>query len=303
MLPKKLSDFISTTDPTTGVRYYKDKNTLDKQYASVTTIISKFEDKSFLKQWRKQVGEEEANKVMVQSSSLGTRVHKANELFFTDRERYQEYVSSIETEVYTRHLCYLPILEQVTILGHNDIPLLEQKLICEVKVDNEMYGFGGTPDLVSVITRERAKQLFFKNHYLKSLVDEDYFPEDQKNITFVADYKNWRGKAKSSADLLKTCLQLSAYMILVNQFVEEPFKIRNGFIFGSNCENKLLIYHLNFSKMCWYAHWFLNFTKAFYTKESLNWHSFKSLSLDGEVSYKPVRLYIKNGNNAQGDSQ
>jgi hypothetical protein len=299
MLPKKLSDFISTTDPTTGVRFYKDKNTLDKQYASVTTIIGKFEDKSFLKQWRKNVGEEEAEKVMVQSSSLGTRVHKANELFFTNTDRYQEYLSGIETEIYTRHKCYIPILEQVTILGHSNTPLLEQKLICEVKVDEEMYGFGGTPDLVGAMDLNRVNNLFYKTHHLKALISEDYFPKDLPHISFVADYKNWRGKSKSSADLLKTCLQLSAYMVLVNQFVEEPYKIRHGFIFGSNSENKLLIYHLDFPKMCWYAHWFLNFTKAFYTGQNLSWHSFKAFSLDGEKSYKPTRLYIGTGSNAE----
>jgi len=289
-MPKKLSDFISTTDPATGVRFYKDKNDLEKQYASVTTIISKFEDKEFLKQWRKNVGEEEAQKIMVHASSLGTRVHKANELFFTNKDKYYEYLRDIEPEIYVRHQCYIPILNQVTILGYLEVPLLEQKLICEIKVQDKMYGFGGTPDLVGVMDKERASQLFYKNHHCKTLIDSDYFKE---NPTFVADYKNWRGNSKSSADLLKTCLQLSAYMILVNQFVEEPYKIRNGFIFATNSENKLMIYHLDFSSMCWYAKWFMHFVKAFYDDTRLDWALFKKYSLEGEKSYKPNRLYMK----------
>ena len=42
---------------------------------SVTTILSKTKDKSFLKKWRNRVGEKEAEKIMRESAQIGTALH------------------------------------------------------------------------------------------------------------------------------------------------------------------------------------------------------------------------------------
>lgn len=44
-------------------------------YPSVTTILSDSIDKSYLIEWRKRVGEEEANRITKKSSSRGTKLH------------------------------------------------------------------------------------------------------------------------------------------------------------------------------------------------------------------------------------
>jgi hypothetical protein len=299
MAISKLSDIVTTTDPETGIRSYIDKNSLETQYKSVTTIIGKFEDKEFLKVWRNQVGEDAAKEIMQNSASLGTRVHKANELYFTSpSDKYLSYTHDLDTQTYTRHRCYLPLLANLTVLGHYDTPLLEQKLITEVVIEGSKYGFGGTPDLVGTMAIDRACKLFYPNWHLKNTIDESFFNKhdlERKQITFVADYKNWRGNSKGSSDLLKTFLQLSAYMILVNQFVDDPFKVRHGFIFGTTGDNKLAIYYLNFTKMCWYAQWFLYFCKAFYDDTPMSWSDFKYESFK-DNKYKPVRLYVKGVN-------
>jgi hypothetical protein len=55
-----------------GRRFYScDGHTLP----SVTTVISATEDQSWLVAWRERVGEEEANRVSREASTLGTRVH------------------------------------------------------------------------------------------------------------------------------------------------------------------------------------------------------------------------------------
>lgn len=43
---------------------------------SVTTILSKTADKTFLKEWRDRVGDEEANRITNTSTGLGTIMHK-----------------------------------------------------------------------------------------------------------------------------------------------------------------------------------------------------------------------------------
>jgi ATP-dependent exoDNAse (exonuclease V) beta subunit len=44
-------------------------------YPSITTVLSHSTDKTFLIEWRKRVGEEEANRIVKKSSSRGTKLH------------------------------------------------------------------------------------------------------------------------------------------------------------------------------------------------------------------------------------
>jgi ATP-dependent exoDNAse (exonuclease V) beta subunit len=50
-------------------------------YPSITTILSKFTDKSFLIEWRKRIGDEEANRIVKKSSSRGTKLHQVCEKY------------------------------------------------------------------------------------------------------------------------------------------------------------------------------------------------------------------------------
>jgi len=50
-------------------------------YPSITTVLSHSTDKTFLIEWRKRVGEEEANRIVKKSSSRGTKLHKICEKY------------------------------------------------------------------------------------------------------------------------------------------------------------------------------------------------------------------------------
>lgn len=52
-----------------------------KKYASVTTILSHNKDKSALFEWRKRVGEKEANRITAKSAGRGTKLHTACEKY------------------------------------------------------------------------------------------------------------------------------------------------------------------------------------------------------------------------------
>lgn len=54
---------------------------------SVTTILGATGDKTALMEWRKRVGEAEANRISQESAGLGTLVHKHIENFIEGRER------------------------------------------------------------------------------------------------------------------------------------------------------------------------------------------------------------------------
>lgn len=64
---------------TTGRKYLVD----NIKVPSVTTILSATKDKRFLDNWRRKVGDEEANRIMHQASTIGTEMHKVLEYYLT----------------------------------------------------------------------------------------------------------------------------------------------------------------------------------------------------------------------------
>ena len=71
------------TESVNGKRHYVLPN--GGLYPSITTILGWFKAKA-IKEWREKVGEEEANKVAVQSSRRGTAVHQICEAFLSNKE-------------------------------------------------------------------------------------------------------------------------------------------------------------------------------------------------------------------------
>jgi len=53
---------------------------------SVTTVLDKTSDKTALFEWRKRVGDEEANRISRESAGLGTKVHNAIEKYILGEE-------------------------------------------------------------------------------------------------------------------------------------------------------------------------------------------------------------------------
>lgn len=69
----------------TGQRLYE---TLDgSRVPSVTTILSKTKDMTALNEWRKRVGDEEANRISKESAGLGTLVHTHIENWIEGKDR------------------------------------------------------------------------------------------------------------------------------------------------------------------------------------------------------------------------
>lgn len=68
-------------------RYYETLS--GEKLTSVTTILSKTKDDTFLKEWRERIGDEEADRQIKYASSLGTIFHEHLENFVQDIPRPQ----------------------------------------------------------------------------------------------------------------------------------------------------------------------------------------------------------------------
>ena len=66
-------------------RFYLDSK--NNPVPSVTTVLNKTSNKKdSIQQWRNRVGEEEANRIIKQSTDIGTMVHEALELYLNEQE-------------------------------------------------------------------------------------------------------------------------------------------------------------------------------------------------------------------------
>ena len=66
-------------------RFYLDSK--NNPVPSVTTVLNKTSNKKeSIQQWRIRVGEEEANRIIKQSTDIGTMVHEALELYLNEQE-------------------------------------------------------------------------------------------------------------------------------------------------------------------------------------------------------------------------
>lgn len=78
-------DYDLETETVGGKRFYKTPEGL--LYPSVTTITSQH-GKDKILEWRKRVGEQEANRISTKASGRGTRVHKICENYLNNEDDY-----------------------------------------------------------------------------------------------------------------------------------------------------------------------------------------------------------------------
>ena len=57
----------------------------EKRLPSVTTILDACTDKTWLIEWKKRVGEDEAKRISTESSNIGTLVHSCLEDYITKK--------------------------------------------------------------------------------------------------------------------------------------------------------------------------------------------------------------------------
>ena len=116
---------------TTGRKYLVD----NIKVPSVTTILSATKDRRFLDNWRRRVGEKEADRIMQQASTIGTEMHQVLEYYLTG----QGYFNAMEEGTKPRMMAKT-ILDNIKIdeVWGNEISLEYQNK------------FAGTCDLTAV---------------------------------------------------------------------------------------------------------------------------------------------------------
>jgi len=118
-----------------GKRHYETPD--GRKFVSVTTALGEMKKDSIL-EWRKKVGEEEANKISSYASSRGTKVHGILEKYVLNEEDYLKGAMPVHTELFLQVKKYLD--EYCDIVYASEIRLYSERIMA-----------AGTCDLVARI--------------------------------------------------------------------------------------------------------------------------------------------------------
>lgn len=126
---------------------------------SVTTILGSTKDMTHINEWRKNIGEDKANKIVAEASSLGDRMHKNLENYILGKEMSGSFMAKTLANIIVRKgLC------KVNEIWGTEVSVYSDNL------------YAGTTDLVGL--HENIPSIIdFKNSISEKQKDwiEDYF--------------------------------------------------------------------------------------------------------------------------------
>ena len=146
--PKVLDDLKSQTFPD-GKRYYTLPD--GTRLPSVTTVIGA-KGKQAIMEWRKRVGDEEANRVSKKASSRGTNVHTLCERYLNN-----EPLGNIMPDALEMFLPLKPYLNRINNIHYQECALWSLKLGMAGRVDC-IAEFDGVLSVIDFKTSKRIKK-------------------------------------------------------------------------------------------------------------------------------------------------
>jgi genome maintenance exonuclease 1 len=158
--PKVLADLKSETFPD-GKRYY----TLEDgtRLPSVTTVLGA-QKKQAIMEWRKRVGEEEANRVSKKATSRGTDVHTLCENYLNN-ETNLNLKAGLRPDAFEMFVSLKPLLNRIDNIHYQECALWSKQLGMAGRVDC----IGEFDGELSVIDFKTSKKIKHISHI------EDYF--------------------------------------------------------------------------------------------------------------------------------
>jgi hypothetical protein len=134
------------------------------QYPSITTCLSVLSRKSIM-EWRKRVGEEEANKISARAAGRGTRVHKMCEDYLNNCLDINKYTPADKQSF----LDLQPILDaNVGLIKGQELPLYSDYLGVAGRVDCVAEWDGRLSVVDFKTARKKKKKEWISNYFMQA---------------------------------------------------------------------------------------------------------------------------------------
>ena len=155
-------DYDLATETINGKRFYVTPG--GNKYPSVTTITSQYNKQSIM-EWRKRVGEEEANRISSKAAGRGTRVHTMCENYLNNQE---DYLQKQMPDAIVMFKTLQPLLnEYVNNIHALEVPLYSDYLRTAGRVDC-IAEFDGTISVIDFKTSSKPKEdKWIQNYYMQ----------------------------------------------------------------------------------------------------------------------------------------
>lgn len=146
-----------------GKRYYKTPT--GEKYPSVTTVLSSFTKEGIL-EWRRRVGEEEANRITGQATRRGTKVHLLCERYILNEDSIGKGMMPSDIDMFKQ---IQPIIDSsVGLIFGSEIPLFSHSLKTAGRCDLICEFDGCTTILDFKTSRKPKKEEWIKNYFLQA---------------------------------------------------------------------------------------------------------------------------------------
>jgi len=156
-----------TTQTINGQRHYVLPD--GTKLKSVTTALSEKMDKTALLEWKKKVGEEEAQRISVQAARRGTAVHTLAENYVLNEEQYIPH-NTMPVNVESFKPIKNVLDEHVDNILGVELPLWSKALGVAGRTDL-VAEFGGKASIIDFKTSKRLKKAeWIENYFLQSTI-------------------------------------------------------------------------------------------------------------------------------------
>jgi genome maintenance exonuclease 1 len=168
-------DYDLATETINGKRFYVTPD--GDKYPSVTTITSQYNKQSIM-EWRKRVGEEEANRISSKAAGRGTRVHTLCENYLNNQE---DYLQKQMPDAIVMFKTLQPLLDQyVNNIHALEVPLYSKHLRTAGRVDC-IAEFDGNLSVIDFKTASKPKEdKWIQNYFMQCSAYAVMFEERTK---------------------------------------------------------------------------------------------------------------------------
>lgn len=170
--PITFQELQATSTPTGRVYETPD----GKLYPSVTTVLAQH-TKSSIMEWRKRIGEQEADKISRQAATRGTKFHNMAEKYLKN-ELHEEKFSILDREMFE---ISKPELHNIDNIRALEVPLYSHHLRLAGRVDC-IAEYKGALSIIDFKTSRREKDEEHIQHYYMQAAAYAIMFEERTNI-------------------------------------------------------------------------------------------------------------------------